>query len=235
MTNTIRKDRFGLLEADMEGVRLRRSSQDHAALETDIGAILEAANELKGRDISVWHCCTPEGEGYWTISDGKSKRYRKSAYELEQYGGAWSMSVWARLYAAQECLNGYLDKIAARLGEYKKKRISVEIRQLYVQAIIRHCDDAYYGEAAAEFVDRSSSEYEEKYAKEIERHSEHEDTFEYYNHMGNDEYFIAKGAIYGAISGIYADRERLEACGEWDRAKAIIDKLYDVYYDRDGK
>lgn len=57
------------------------------ALSWDISNLSNVINTFRDEKITVWHCCTSDGYGYYTISNGAKKRFVHSEYRLECVGG----------------------------------------------------------------------------------------------------------------------------------------------------
>lgn len=203
-------------------------------LRRDIQALKSLIAEFNGKPVVVWHCCTPEGKGYYALQSDDKLRFVKSNYELELIGGAWSVRTWFRLYKAQEALNEYLQNIKSEL---EGAEVRFVIRQLYLPWIIYShnlCNEEYdwlrFHPEIREALN-SVSEYRERYQDEIKEYSSVKDWTIYYNREGKLYYQVQK-YIQDAIDNIYKIRPDLEKSGLWMNTRKMIDDLYDMVYTR---
>ena len=208
----------------------------------DIRSLSAAIETFHGGEITVWHCCTSHGGGYYTISNGEKKRFVRSAYELERVGGCWSLHVYERLYMGQVNLMRFLESVRDELD----RRFSVEmpLKTLYIAYILTdlgewedRCkkDECYREEDKREFEIACAYQkaFTEKYADQIEMYNavaENGDSFwNYYNGVDNYEYCCVSDILKNAVNEIYKNRERLESCELWGQAKKVIDMYWNQY------
>ena len=191
-------------------------------------------------DVTVWHCCTRDGEGYYTLESPTKKRFCRSLIELEQVGGAWGEVVWCKLFAAQSALNHYLSKLASELTV---DGVSFEYKPLYISFLATplRCDNER--NERLQIVLSRQREYLAQYQIFLDLYRKASDPYLYYNHtiseienaqgtLRDSEYEIVTSAIRNAINDIHVHRKALENCGQWGRADERCDLLYDLLYER---
>lgn len=106
----------------------------------DINNLSVAINSnFPNEKVTVWHCCTSNGYGYYTISNGEVKRFVRSEYGLECVGGVWSLRVYERLYLGQVNLMKFLEAVRTELC----KRFSAEmpLKTLYIFYILTDLEE----------------------------------------------------------------------------------------------
>lgn len=204
----------------------------------DINSLSVAINSnFLNEKVTVWHCCTSKGYGYYTISNGEMKRFVRSEYGLECVGGVWSLHVYERLYLGQINLIKFLKTVRTEIC----KRFSAEmpLRTLYIAYILTdleewqnrlkdeycHEDDNRNFEIARYY----QNEFKKNYAEEIKSYnqalSDGGSFLSYYNGKNNYEYSCVSDILENAVSEIYKNRKQLEACELWKQARKIIDVI----------
>ncbi|MDE5772195.1 MAG: hypothetical protein K2I06_11320 [Ruminococcus sp.] len=209
------------------------------AVSMDISNLSAVITAFNGKRVTVWHCCNHDGYGYYTVSDGKRKRYVSSEYDLECVGGCWSMHVYERLYFAQEYLTKFLKAIKAEIC--RKFFVDMPLKSLYIAYILTDLDkeEKEFESLNYPFDEGDKRNYEiarehqskfvKKRAKEIEKYNKAvqngSDYWDYYNGTDNHEYSCVSDILDKAMSEIYKSREQLEACELWQEAREIISVL----------
>ena len=208
------------------------------ALKQDVSNLISAIKRFHSKTITVWHCCTYDGSGYYTISDGTNKRYVSSAYDLECVGGCWSFSVYERLYMGQMHLIKYLKAVRAVL--YKNKSVTMPLKCLYIEYILfdfeKYDLSDIYNEKEYErclaIANKYRETFTEKYSKQVKIYnhfvSEGYSYWDYYNGLNNNEFICVANIIDTAVNEIYKNREHLEVCELWNDAKNAICSLNDI-------
>lgn len=195
------KERTGIFRQDFQ-------ERHEKAFVKDINSLSVAINSnFPNEKVTVWHCCTSNGCGYYTISNGEMKRFVRSEYRLECVGGVWSLHVYERLYLGQVNLIKFLEAVRTELC----KRFSVEmpLRTLYIAHILTdleewqnklkdeycHEDDKRNFEIARYY----QNEFKKNYAEEIKSYnqvlSDGGSFLSYYNGKDNYEYSCVSLAI----------------------------------------
>ena len=100
------------------------------ALSQDINNLSDVINAFDDEKVTVWHCCTSDGYGYYTVSNGEKKRFVHSEYKLECVGGCWSLHVYERLYMWQVNLIKFLESVKAEICS--KFSAEMPLKTLYV-------------------------------------------------------------------------------------------------------
>ncbi len=211
------------------------------ALKADICNLSAAIKFFNGKNVTVWHCCNHDGCGYYTVTDGKAKRYAASGYILECAGGCWSMHVYERLYFAQVYLTKFLKAVKAEIC--KRFSVYMPLKSLYIAYIMTDLNieekremPYYHNEDKCDF--EIAREHQRKFAKnhadEIEQYNNAVRKgfyfWEHYNGYDNYEYSYVADVIEETIFKIYGKREQLEVCGLWDKARETIKKLHELKY-----
>lgn len=207
----------------------------------DINNLSVAINSnFPNEKVTVWHCCTSNGYGYYTISNGEVKRFVRSEYGLECVGGVWSLRVYERLYLGQVNLMKFLEAVRTELC----KRFSAEmpLKTLYIFYILTdleewqnklkdeycHEDDKRNFEIARYY----QNEFKKNYAEEIKSYnqvlSDGGSFLSYYNGKDNYEYSCVSDILENAVGEIYKNRGKLEACELWGQARKVIDMLNEI-------
>lgn len=215
---------------------LERHNKALSADITNLSAVITALNSEK---VTVWHCCNHDGYGYYTVSNGKTKRYVSSEYDLECVGGCWSMHVYERLYFAQEYLTKFLKAVKAEIC--RRFCANMPLKSLYIAYILTDLDkeEKEYKNMDYPYDEEDMRNYEiarehqlkfvKNRAKEIERYNaavlSGGDYWSYYNGTDNHEYSCVSDILNKAMSEIYKSREELEACELWQEAREIISVL----------
>lgn len=172
------------------------------ALSADISNLSAVITEFNGKRVTIWHYCNHNGYGYYTISDGKTKHYVISEYDLECVGGCWSMHVYERLYFAQEYLTKFLKTIKSKIC--RKFVADMPLKSLYIAYIITDLDkeEKEFGSLNYPFNEEDKHNYEiareyqsnfiKNNTKEIEQYNAamliNSDYFVYYNGADNHKY-----------------------------------------------
>lgn len=137
-------------------------------------------NKFHNEKVTVWHCCNSDGYGYYTVSNGETKRFVRSKYGLECVGGVWSLHVYERLYMGQINLMKFLKAVKKELC----KRFSIEmpLRTLYIAYIFTDLEkwenslkDEYYREEDKrnfEIARYYQHKFKENYAEEIKSYNQ---------------------------------------------------------------
>ena len=81
--------------------------------------------------ISVRHCYTPNGYGYFALSKDDMKRFVPSSFAIQRQGGCWSYFVWRRLYFGNAILMSYLEDLKKELSA-KYDDFHMDIVPLYM-------------------------------------------------------------------------------------------------------
>lgn len=217
-----------------ENLKQELAARHRQALCADIRNLTAVIALFKGKKVTVWHCCDRDGSGYYTVSDGKIKRFVHSEYRLECVGGCWSIYVYERLYLAQIYLEKFLKAVKAEIC--RRCSAVMPIKSLYIEYIInglydKLCDDETKEqnyktalEHQQNFIKKRSAEIE-KYNKVVENGY---DYFGYYNGCNNFEFSYISEVIDNAVNEIYAKREALEACKLWSKARSTVDELINL-------
>lgn len=210
------------------------------ALRQDIDNLSDVINAFHDEKVTVWHCCTSDGYGYYTVSNGTKKRFVHSEYRLECVGGCWSLHVYERLYMGQVNLMKFLDAIKAEIC--KIHLVEMTLKTLYIAYILTDLDkwekslkDEYYREEDRhdfEIARGYQKEFTEQYPKQIEIYndtvSKGGNFWSYYNGADNYEYSYVADILENAVSEIYENREQLETCELWDKSRKVIDTLNEM-------
>ena len=217
------------------------------AVVDDIHSLSNVINSnFHNEKVTVWHCCTSDGHGYYTVSNGTKKRFVHSEYGLECVGGVWSLHVYERLYMGQVNLMKFLETVKAEIC--KNFSVEMPLKTLYIAYILTDLDkwenslkDEYYHKD-----DKRNFENERKYQKEFKSQYPEQieiynnivanggDFWDYYNGTDNYEYSCVSNILENAVSEIYKNREQLEVCGLWKKARETIDILYTCKYNGEG-
>lgn len=219
---------------------------------TKTSEFIEAENEKCKKDVSeiqalikeqfsncsvtVWHCCTPQGKGYYTVKDAEKTRFARSVRGIEPVGAVWSSRAWLRIFEAQKSLNKYLRQVRQLLEE--QANVTMEIRQLYLPWVLdtkgfeRTVNSEMFleeGEIAIKIKAAYDTlqEYKNEYADDIAEYESSNGVFSYYNKEGGI-YYAAQDHIDSAVSKIYKDRKSLEDAGLWESVRKMIDELNDM-------
>lgn len=211
------------------------------AIDKDIKSLFDTINNnFHNEKVTVWHCCTGSGLGYYTVSNGEKKRFVRSEYGLECVGGVWSLRVYERLYMGQTYLTRFLESVRTELC----KRFSAEmpLKTLYIFYILTdleewqnklkdeycHEDDKRNFEIARYY----QNEFKKNYAEEIKSYnqvlSDGGSFLSYYNGKDNYEYSCVSDILENAVGEIYKNRGKLEACELWGQARKVIDMLNEI-------
>lgn len=204
----------------------------------DIRSLSDTINSnFANEEVTVWHCCTSNGDGYYTVSNGEKKRFVHSEYRLECVGGCWSLHVYERLYMGQLNLMKFLDAIKAKIC--KKHLVKMPLKTLYIAYILTDLDewenrlkDEYYHKDDKhdfEIARKYQKEFTEQYPEQIEIYNDivakGGNFWDYYNDSDNYEYSCVSDILENAIREIYEKREQLEACELWEQARKVIDMM----------
>ncbi len=208
------------------------------AFNEEIHGLSAAIESFHGDSVAVWHCCTYDGDGYYTISNSARKCYVRSAYELERVGGVWSMQVYERLYMGQVNLMKFLEAVKAEIcSKYTAK---MPLKTLYIDYLLTNLENQEksgmeYGfcnseeKLSIEIAKKYQTEFTEQYSEQIEIYTaiaeNGGDFLDYYNGAKNYEYPYVSEVLTDSINRIYDKRKQLEACGMWDKARETIDVL----------
>ncbi len=234
----------------------RRREAMSKAFEADKNKLMRALSEFPEDEmITVRHCCTYGGGGYYTLYSENRKNFVKSDFELEILGGVWSEYVYFRLYAGQKRLNEFLLKLRSEVE--KDSRVCMQIRQLYAYFILDGAADCFKDKENSSYPEIQSAigkayvtelikAYCNEYNDEINRFRAFRKDFdnkngllwyEYYNE-GCTEYNIVPFIIQSSIDEIYKHRSELEKCGLWEKVHSIQGEMFDLireYYREQGK
>lgn len=237
--NELWAERKASIERDISSVKQRQIKRERSAFEIDLKNILRVIESMGEGNFSVWHCCTPLGDGYYTITrttetsganSSLQKQFCKSEYKLHKTGACWSNMVWFECYEAQRLLTSYLVKLRKRLPD----NVHMEIRQLYLNVLsIDPCDDDppdYVKCKEIEQLRAMQTEYVGKFAESIKLLNE-TNWLTYYNHKDNDEYYFVEQKIQETMYAIDCYESRLRKCGMWDKAKAKVEILQHLCYE----
>ncbi len=212
------------------------------AFAEDISSLSAAINSnFPNEKVTVWHCCTGNGCGYYTISDGVKKRFVHSEYDLECVGGVWSLHVYERLYMGQVNLMKFLETVKAEIC--KGFSVDMPLKTLYIAYILDDLEkwedtlkkyDCYREETKRDF--EIAREYQKKFTEQYPEQIEiYNDTvakggnfWSYYNGADNYEYSCVANILENAVSEIYKNRKQLEACELWEHARKVIDRIRDI-------
>lgn len=208
----------------------------------DIRSLSDTINSnFANEEVTVWHCCTSNGDGYYTVSNGEKKRFVHSEYRLECVGGCWSLHVYERLYMGQLNLMKFLDAIKAKIC--KKHLVKMPLKTLYISYILTNLGnslkDEYYREEDKcnfEIAQKYQREFTEQYPEQIKNYNtiiaSGGSLGSYYNGKDNYEYSCVSNILENAVSEIYKNRKQLEACELWEQARKIIDVIakYNINY-----
>ena len=193
-------------------------------------------NEFHNEKVTVWHCCTSDGYGYYTLSNGEKKRFVRSEYRLEYVGGVWSLRVYERLYMGQVHLMRFLESVKDVLS----RRFSVEmpLKTLYIAYILYDLDKWEdtrkkngFEENKCDFeIARTyQKEFIQQYPEQIEIYNtiiaNGGNFWSYYNGADNYEYSCVSDILKNAVSEIYKNRKQLETCELWEQAKKVVDVI----------
>ncbi len=210
------------------------------ALNQDINNLSDVINAFHDEKVTVWHCCTSDGYGYYTVSNGEKKRFVHSQYELECVGGCWSLYVYERLYMGQESLMKFLDAIKGEIC--KNHLVEMPLKILYIAYVLTdlekwenslkdeyyHKDDKRNFEIAREY----QKKFTEQYPEQIEIYNatvaKGRNFWSYYNGENNHEYSCVSDILENAMSEIYKNREQLESCELWEKSRKVIDMLNEM-------
>lgn len=212
------------------------------ALSEDIDRLSAVITDFNRKKLTIWHCCNHDGYGYYTVSDGKTKRYVSSEYILECVGGCWSLHVYERLYFAQIYLTKFLKAVKAEI--FKRFNVSMPIKSLYIAYILtdlekeknEHKDFDYSfddeDKRSYEIAIEHQSEFIRNRKNEVEQYNSFVqndgDYWTYYNGKDNYEYSCVSDILDKAESEIYKFREQLEACELWQESRGVISVLQDT-------
>ncbi len=124
--------------SEVEMYRCDFLQRHNKALSEEINNLSAVITALNSEKVTVWHCCNHDGYGYYTVSNGKTKRYVSSQYDLECVGGCWSMHVYERLYFAQEYLTKFLKAVKAEIC--RRFSAAMPLKSLYIAYILTDLD-----------------------------------------------------------------------------------------------
>lgn len=212
------------------------------AIDKDIKSLFDTINNnFHNEKVTVWHCCTGSGLGYFTVSNGEKKRFVRSEYGLECVGGVWSLRVYERLYMGQTYLTRFLESVKHELR--KKSPVEMPLKTLYISYILtdlgNSLKDEYYREEDKcnfEIAQKYQREFTEQYPEQIKNYNtiiaNGGSFWNYYNGKDNYEYSCVTDILENAVSEIYKNRKQLEACELWEQARKIIDVIakYNINY-----
>lgn len=217
-----------------------QEQEERDALHIDLDCIGKLISEFDNELVTVRHCCTHEGEGYFAIYSTKKKRFTRSEYHLQLQGMCWSSTVWIRLYTGQQMLNKYLKAIENELLA-TNRNVRMEIRQLYIPWITdisslseKHDDDMFseYDDIMIKYyLSPRVENYNKEHQSEIQLFKRFKNWYEYYNE-GCYEYDIVRKILDKAVCDIYENRKALVECGLWDKSRSIIDAMNDILFER---
>lgn len=190
--------------------------------------------------VTVWHCCTSDGYGYYTVSNGEKKRFVHSEYKLECVGGCWSLHIYERLYMGQVNLIKFLESVKAEICS--KFSAEMPLKTLYIAYILTDLDkwenslkgEYYHEEDKRDFeiAREYQKEFTENYTKQIEIYNtivaNGGNFWSYYNGADNHEYSCVADILENAVSEIYKNRKQLESCELWKKARKVIDILNEM-------
>ena len=211
------------------------------ALSQDINNLSDVINAFHDKKVTVWHCCTSDGYGYYTVSNGEKKRFVHSEYELECVGGCWSLHVYERLYMGQVNLMKFLEAVKAEICS--KFSAEMPLKTLYIAYILdnlenfeKDCIDngCYYEEDKSNFeiAREYQKEFTENYTEQIEVYNtivaNGGNFWNYYNGADNHEYSCVSDILESAINEIYKNRKQLESCELWENARKSIDMMNEI-------
>lgn len=213
------------------------------ALNSDVFNLISAIKKFKSENITVWHCCTYGGVGYYTVSDGTNKRYVPSYYELECVGGCWSCSVYERLYMGQLHLMKYLEAVKSEICD--RCFVEMPLKCLYIDYILFDFDKEKDG--LSDFYNKTEltgilliankyrKDFTDKYSEQVNIYnnmvSQGYSYWDYYNGLENKEFDCIANIIDKAVNEIYKNRDSLEACELWEKARKAIYSLDDIKRD----
>lgn len=195
------------------------------ALSQDISNLSDVINAFHDEKVTVWHCCTSDGYGYYTVSNGEKKRFVHSEYKLECVGGCWSLHVYERLYMGQVNLMKFLEAVKSEICS--KFSAEMPLKTLYIAYILTDLekwedtckkDDFYREEDKHDFeiAREYQNEFTKNYTGQIENYNKvlanGGNFWSYYNSSDNYEYSCVANILESAISEIYKNREQLESC-----------------------
>lgn len=222
----------------MQGFKQRYEN----AFEQDISNLISAIKKFHSENITVWHCCTYDGSGYYTISDGTNKRYVSSAYDLmcdwECTGGSWSFYSYECLYMGQMHLIKYLKAVRSVL--YKNKSVTMPLKCLYIDYILfdfeeyplREFYDKKTFRRCLAIANKYRENFAEKYSNQVKIYnhfvSEGYSYWDYYNGLDNKEFICVANIIDKAVEEILKNRICLEACELWYDARSAILSMKDI-------
>lgn len=228
-------------EGNTEMYRQDFQERHEKALSQDINNLSDVINAFNDKQVTVWHCCTGDGYGYYTVSNGEKKRFVRSEYKLECVGGCWSLHVYERMYMGQLNLIKFLQAIKAEICS--KFSAEMPLKTLYIAYILTDLnkwednlkkDDFYREEDKRDFeiAREYQREFKENYAEEIKRYNKvlanGGNFWSYYNNSDNYEYSCVANILESAISEIYKNREQLESCELWEKSRKVIGMLNEI-------
>lgn len=228
-------------EGNAEMYRQDFQERHEKALSQDINNLSDVISAFNDKQVTVWHCCTGDGYGYYTVSNGEKKRFVRSEYKLECVGGCWSLHVYERMYMGQVNLIKFLQAIKAEICS--KLSAEMPLKTLYIAYILTDLnkwednlkkDDFYREEDKRDFeiARKYQREFKENYAEEIKRYNKVLENggnlWSYYNNSDNYEYSCVANILESAISEIYKNREQLESCELWEKSRKVIGMLNEI-------
>ena len=133
-------------------------TRDYRAIHAMLNS-MTAFSKDKEAPITVRHCYTPNGHGYYALTKGELRRFVVSELNLQKEGGCWSYRVWLRMYLFNAILTTYLKHLRQKLAE-KHKNFSMEVVPLYMGYIAMGFVDVY-GKDISEDLDEKLFEKDE--------------------------------------------------------------------------
>ncbi len=213
------------------------------ALKTDLNNICKVIPDILYKTVlvNVRHCCTPEGDGFYTISSGDNIKYIQSAFKLEQVGGAWSYIVWRSLFFAQALLSKYLEDLRDNILK-KYPVCKMEIRPLYLPWINASIEDKdeLFNKSFFDYNDKEAVfNYRDTFLKDNRQYLEEYRSsglpwYLWYNGEEGELYFRADNIIHRCVSDLYKDEKEYKKVGLWPQIRKMIDVLNNMKYHRDG-
>lgn len=223
----------------------------------EITKVLASIEKDKNAPVTVRHCYTPDGHGYYAVTKGDTRRFADSYLELQLAGGAWSYWVWRELYFFNAILAGYLEDLKNRLyAEYDNSGVfhfTMEISPLYMGYIATNFV-LWYPEQEQE-VKISRLKGDEKflwdkflmlpellqaqtnfcvlhkdYLQKIE--DMQSNVLAYNGDEDNNLFYAVEKEVHNAVNAIYKKRNKLENVGLWEDARAQIDRMNKIIYRR---
>lgn|GEM_PF-2676258 len=197
----------------------------------DTKSLIAIIKNLKGNNITIHHCHVYDRTCCFSIFDGNTRRFVKSAYKIGILGTVASLTTFEYAYISQLYLTAYLEKIKEKISW--KYDIDFPIKCLYMLYIMVDLDSEPYTVGYSEYQKNIAAGYQknfrEKYSDQIAEYEKSRNKLKsYYNDEDDMIYTTALRAVVSAKREIYQNREALEACDLWQDADNTILKLNEI-------